>query len=323
MSLPAAAGFPQQSGVLIPAVWSGKMLIEYYAATCLSQITNTEYEGEIKNQGDKVEIRSLPDIDISDYTKGQEINYQTPEEGVIELLIDKGKLWAYRVDIVDKAQSDLDFVTKRSAHAAERVVRNVERSFFQAIISDPAATNLGNTAGAISASIKLGALGATANHVGLTNGASGTGNKRNIIDFIVDCGIVLDEADVPRDENRWMTLPSFATGLMKTSDLKDASITGDSESPLRNGRHGRCDGMTIYGSNLLYSVTDTGYTVTYAMFGHISAMTWAAQFTKNEEGKSEKYFGWYYRGLNVYGHKTLKPEGLGRAIIRRTIGADT
>lgn len=240
------------------------------------------------------------------------------------MLIDKGKLWAFRSDIVDEEQADIDFNSKRTAHAAETMARKVERSYFQAVISDPAATNLGNTAGAISASIKLGALGATANHVGLTNGASGTGNKRNVLDFIVDAGTVLDEADVPRDENRWMVLPSFATGLLKTSDLKDASITGDSESPLRNGRHGKVDGMTIFGSNLLYTITDTAYAVTYALFGHISAMSWAAQFVKNEGPlKSEKYFGNLYRGLTVFGHKTLKPEGMGRAIIRRTIAADT
>lgn len=323
MSLNAAAGFPQQSGVLIPTVWSGKMLVEYYEATCLSQITNTEYEGEIKKQGDKVIIRSLPQIDISDYTKGQEISYQLPEEGTVELEINKGKLWAFRTDIVDEAQSDLDFSTKRSAHAAERSARAVERSFFQAVISDASAYNLGNTAGKVSASIKLGALGATANHVGLTSGASGTANKRNIADFIVDCGVVLDENDVPRDDNRWMVLPSFACGLIKTSDLKDASITGDSESPLRNGRHGKVDGMTIYSSNLLYTVADSSYNVTYALFGHTSAMTWAAQFTENEKLKSERFFGWLYRGLNVYGHKTIKPEGLGRAIVRRAIAGDS
>ena len=324
MAVTAAAGFPQQSGILVPEIWSGKMLVEFYETTVLSQICNTDYEGEIKNQGDKVIIRSLPDIDVTDYEKGQEITYQLPQEGTTELVIDKGKLWAFRSDVVDEHQADLPFTENRVVHAAKKTKISTERSEFQLIYAEAHASNLGNTAGAISASIKLGATGATANHVGLTSGASGTGNKRNILDFIVDCGVVLDEQNVPRDEgSRWLILPMFACGMLKTSDLKDASITGDGTSPLRNGRHGMVDQFEIFGSNLLYSATDTGYTVTYALFGHTSAMSWAAQFTKTEALKSEKFFGMLNRGLTIYGRETLKPEALGRAIVRRTIAADT
>ena len=228
MAVTAAAGFPQQSGVLVPEIWSGKMLVEFYETTVLSQICNTDYEGEIKNQGDKVIIRTLPDIDVTDYEKGQEITYQLPQEGTIELIIDKGKLWAFRSDVVDEHQADLPFTEKRVTHAAKKTKISTERSEFQLIYAEAHASNLGNTAGAISASIRLGATGATANHVGLTAGASGTSNKRNVLDFIVDCGVVLDEQNVPRDEgSRWMILPMFACGMLKTSDLKDASITGD------------------------------------------------------------------------------------------------
>ena len=45
MAVTAAAGFPQQSGVLVPEIWSGKMLVEFYETTVLSQICNTDYEG--------------------------------------------------------------------------------------------------------------------------------------------------------------------------------------------------------------------------------------------------------------------------------------
>lgn len=323
MSLTAQAGFPQQAGILIPEIWSGKMLVEYYEATVLASICNTDYEGEIKNQGDKVIIRTLPDIDVTDYVKGQEINYQLPEEGTVELEINRGKLWAFRADQVDIHQADIPFTEKRVAHAATRAKISTERSEFALAYAEPHADNVGNSAGAISGSIRLGATGAAANHVGLTSGASGTANKRNILDFIVDCGVVLDEANVPRDDGRWMILPSFACGLLKTSDLKDASITGDSASPLRNGRHGNVDNFTIYSSNLLYSATDSGETVHYALFGHMSAMSWAGQFTKSEALQSERYFGYLNRGLAIYGRNTLKPEGLGRAIIRRAIAADS
>ena len=38
----------------IPEIWSGKLIEKFYASTVLAAISNTDYEGEIKNQGDKV-----------------------------------------------------------------------------------------------------------------------------------------------------------------------------------------------------------------------------------------------------------------------------
>ena len=52
----------------IPEIWSGKLIEKFYATTVLAAISNTDYEGEIKNQGDKVSIRTQPTITISDYT---------------------------------------------------------------------------------------------------------------------------------------------------------------------------------------------------------------------------------------------------------------
>ena len=37
--------------VLSPEIWSGKLIEKFYAATVLSAISNTDYEGEIKSYG--------------------------------------------------------------------------------------------------------------------------------------------------------------------------------------------------------------------------------------------------------------------------------
>jgi hypothetical protein len=41
--------------------------------------------------GDKVHIRTTPDITINDYAMGQNLKYQRPESPSVELNIDKGK----------------------------------------------------------------------------------------------------------------------------------------------------------------------------------------------------------------------------------------
>jgi hypothetical protein len=77
---PVALGHPNysQSGasMFIPELWSGKILVKFYASTVFGEIANTDYEGEIKNYGDKVVIRTTPDITINDYVVGQNLNYQ-------------------------------------------------------------------------------------------------------------------------------------------------------------------------------------------------------------------------------------------------------
>ena len=48
---------PAYSGIFIPAIWSGKLIEKFYNATVLAAIANTDYEGEIKNYGDTINIR--------------------------------------------------------------------------------------------------------------------------------------------------------------------------------------------------------------------------------------------------------------------------
>ena len=63
-------------------------------------------------------------------------------------------------------------------------------------------------------------------------------------------GTVLDEANCP-EQNRFLVIPAKMAGLIKQSDLKDASITGDGSTPLRNGRLGMIDRFTVYVSHNL------------------------------------------------------------------------
>lgn len=253
---------------------------------------------EIKNQGDKVIIRQNPDITIRDYQKGQKLVLETPEATNKELLIDKGKYFAFTLDDIDAHQSDLKLMNNWSDDASEQMKIVTDTEFFEDIATDPIAANKGASAGRISGDINLGATGSP---IALT--------KSNILDYIVDLGTVLDESNVP-ENGRWIALPAWACGMIKKSDLKDASITGDSTSAMRNGRLGIIDRFTLYSSNLLYSTTDGADTAYHIMAGHNDAITWASQMVKMETLRAETTFGDIVRGLNVYGYETLKPEAL-------------
>jgi len=298
MAVEVAAGVPQYSGTFIPEIWSGNLLVKFYDATVIAAISNTDYAGEIKNKGDKVIIRTVPDITINDYVKGQDLEIERPESANIELLIDKAKYFNFICDDIDAYQTDVKLMDSWSDDAGEQMSITIDTGILGDIYADADTHNAGNSAGKVSGDI---ALGTTGTPVAVT--------KANILDKIVDCRTVLGEQSVPKN-NRWGVIPEWMSGMILKSDLKDASLAGDGTSILRNGRIGKIADITLYESNLLTSVTDTGNTCYHSIFGQISALCFAAQMTKMETLRTSRTFGNLVRGLNVYGDKVLKGEAL-------------
>jgi hypothetical protein len=97
-----------QANGFIPEIWSGKLVEKFYASTVLSAISNTDYEGEIKNQGDRVRIRTKPTITIRDYRADGTLQLDRPEGSDVELYIGTGKYFNTILDDVMETQSDLN-----------------------------------------------------------------------------------------------------------------------------------------------------------------------------------------------------------------------
>jgi hypothetical protein len=127
------------------------------------------------------------------------------------------------------------------------------------------------------------------------------------VERIVDWGAVLDEQNIPT-EGRFLIIPVWMSALLKTSDLKQAYLTGDSTSPIRNGLIGSVDRFNIYVSNLLNIPS-----YTEVLFGQTKALTFATQITKTKMQDNPDGFGSLYRGLQVYGYKVILPEAFGLA----------
>ena len=118
-------------------------------------------------------------------------------------------------------------------------------------------------------------------------------------------GTVLDEANCPEGD-RFIVIPAKMAGMIKQSDLKDASITGDGNTPLRNGRLGMIDRFTVYVSHNLYK-NGSEFSV---IGGHNMGFTFASQMTNMETIRSD-----IIRGLQVYGYKVVKPEALATMVV--------
>jgi hypothetical protein len=261
----------------ISEVWSKKLQAKFYASTVLPQVSNTDYEGEITGQGNKVIIRTVPDVTVADYTGT--ISYADLTTTKVELNIDKAKSYAFKVDDVVKAQGNFDYWNAAAQDAAESMRIAVETDVFTNIVTTftPAVVDATST------------------------------TKTNILEKILNAGQTLDEGNVP-ETGRFIILSPQYVNLLKQSDLKDASLAGDGTSILRNGRVGMIDRFTVYMSNNLYKpASGTDINKTHTIYGHPKAMSFASQFTNTETVRMETSFGDGVRGLKVYGYKTVVP----------------
>lgn len=310
---------PSYSGSFIPTLWSGKLNAKFYSNTMLSEVMNTTWEGELKNQGDTVRIRTAPTISISDYEVGQNLSYEVPTPIFTDMQINKGLYFGVQVSDVLGYQSDMDLMNMFTEDAAKQLkIKMEDEVFFHSFVTEgPAAANEGATAGAISAAYNLGT---DVTPIDQSSAA-------NVLQAILRMSSVLDEQNVPED-SRWLIMTPFDRHLLMQSNIAQAYFTGDQASTIRTGKIGMLDRFSVYVSNLLprgaagkalvsgLTDTATGGTVSSAkvrrtmIAGTKDAVGFAMTVNKTEPLRNQTDFGDIVRGLAIYGRKTLKPEAL-------------
>lgn len=309
---------PSYSGTFIPAIWSSKLNVKFYANTTFGDVSNTSWEGDIKNMGDKVVINNIPSITISTYTVGASLNYEAPTPNTIELNIDKGYYFGVNVSDVLEYQAQPNLMDMFTTDAANQMKIAVDRESFLGTFSSAAAANIGATAGALSGSFNLGTDASPLDYV--------AGSPLpTILNTITAMSSVLDEQNVP-ESDRFLIITPSERQLLMSSPLAQAYVTGDAQSILRNGKIGRIDRFDIYVSNLLpKAAADQNYTGGadagkvkrhVIIAGQKSALTFASQINKVESIPNPNDFGTLVRGLMIYGRKTVKPEALTYAVVK-------
>ena len=210
------------------------------------------------------------------------MDYQDLDDEKIALNIDKAKKFGFQIDYVDKAQADINVMDKALEDAQKNLPIAVDVDVL-ANVHGSATTDLGNT----------------------------QVTKVNVLEWIVDQNTELTELEVPK-EGRWGVIAPWISGMIKKSDLKDASLSGDSKSVIRNGVLGMIDNTTLYESNLLqFAYTATTASPTHCMFGTKHAVSFASQFVKVERlPQLQNKFGSAVRGLKVYGYSVTKADAL-------------
>lgn len=109
-----------------PIKFSNKLIQKLWNETIYNQITNTNYEGEIKQAGDRVRVRTEADIALSDYTKGMTLVTQDLAPTYEELVVNKQKYFKFIVDDIDKFQNDIATIDVEAANARKQISKVID-----------------------------------------------------------------------------------------------------------------------------------------------------------------------------------------------------
>jgi hypothetical protein len=270
----------------IPTVWAARLLTALEKSLVYGQanVCNRDYEGEIREAGNTVKIGSIGDVTIGNYTKDTDISApETLTDSEQQLDIDQAKYFNFYVDSIDRAQQNtnvLDTAMQRSAWS----LRDAADSFLAGTMD--AAVPSGNKIGSV-ATPKVP-------------------TKDDAYEYLVDLGVLLDEANTPL-ENRFVIVPAWFHGLLLKDERFVQAGTLRSDRALANGAVGEAAGFSILKSNNVPNTTATKYKI---IAGHTIATSYVEQIVDLQTYQPEKRFGDAVKGLHVYGAKVVRPTAL-------------
>lgn len=275
----------------IPEIWSQKLNSMLNKSCVMLQCVNTNYEGEIKNQGDRVKIITPAKVSIQTLdTDTLKYNELTP--GEVDLIIDQKKFFAFKINDVAKAQANQD-IMEAHLQSAKKAIEEVQDAYLlaQHAYVDPA------------------------NIVGSTTPV--TLDKNTIYSFFVELALRLKNSDaLSNNQKPWVVInPTIESFLLKSTEFISAYNVAD--ETLREGAIGRIAGMDVLVSTNLTAI-DTNY---YVLAGTNEAITFASQLSKVESLRDQDSFSDLVRGLYLYGAKTIQPKALAKMVVSTTVAS--
>lgn len=301
MAVPAASGYPQYSNSLITPLFRMDLLERFYTTTVYSDISTTEYTGDLNKGGDQITFMREPKVVVRDYDKNGKIIHDTIDGEPVTMTIDFAKTFSIKMNHIDEKQIQ-NFDRWKAAFlksAGYELTRAIDPQLMTEMWTSVSAYNQGATAGLVSKNINLGVTGTP---VAITS--------TNVVLVLSQIQQVLDEALAPR-EGRFIVLPSAGITVLKNSELRLAYATGLNGSPMVNGKlPDLVAGFTVLESQNVPSVMDGGNRAYHIVAGVKMATAFAAQIEDSRVVTDKDDWANYYQGLSVYGFKVLYPDAL-------------
>ena len=277
--------FSNAYGAFIPEVWSGKLVSTLQKSCVMLQCVNRNYEGEIKNAGDTVNIIVPGDVSVSTFT-GDALTYNELAPTNKQLVIDQRKLFAFKINDVAAAQANTDIMEAHMENA-KKAIEVAQDTFLLGKHVDVTGENT------------LG--GATP--VALTS--------ENIYSQFVALAKMLKKSNaVSNGQKPWVVInPDIEAVLLQCAQFTSGYQLAD--ETLREGSIGRIAGMDVLVSTNL-TPADGKIAV---LAGTNDAITFASQVAKIESIRDTQTFSDLVRGLYLYGAQTVEPKALAKLVV--------
>jgi hypothetical protein len=349
MAFQIAPGYTNlPNGNFSSVIYSKKVQLAFRKATVVGDISNSDYFGEISAQGDTVRIIKEPEISVSAYARGTQIQAQDLDDEDFSLVVDKANYFAFKIDDIEEAHSHANFMDLATNRAAYRLADQHDQEvlgylsgFKQTTLHENAnavndivnGTKAITTAGSdeLLTSMKLikGSFGnittgSAGNHsipvAARLPGATALPTEYVSPVMIINrMGRLLDQQNVDKS-GRWLVIDPVMMEILMDEDSRFLNADQGEAGALRNGLVlSNWNGFRVYVSNNTPKVgTGPGTTgvanqnANYGVIvaGHESAVATAEQISKTENYRDPDSFADIVRGMHLYGRKILRPEAL-------------
>ena len=334
------------NGNFSPVIYSRQVQLAFRKSTVVGDITNSDYFGEIANQGDTVRIIKEPEISVKSYARGTQVTAQDLDDEDFQLVVDKANYYAFKMDDIEEAHSHVNFMQLATDRAAYRLADQYDQEVL-AYLSGYKQTSLHSKGDAVNTTVNGSKSVTTAgsdellSSMKLNRGSFISGGGDNSIpienqlpgltsvstdsvtpmQIINRMGRLLNQQQVDT-QDRWLVIdPIFMEQL---SDENSKLMSADyADASVKNGLVlNNLQGFRVYVSSNLPEVdsgsggadrkvstaqnTDFGVIVA----GHGSAIATAEQLSKTETYRDPDSFADIVRGMHLYGRKILRPEAI-------------
>ena len=349
MAFNTASGYGNlPNGNFSSVIYSKKVQLAFRKSTVVGDITNSDYFGEIAAQGDTVRIIKEPEISVSPYARGTQIQAQDLDDEDFSLVIDKANYFAFKTDDIEEAHSHVNFMDLATNRAAYRLADQHDQEVLGYLSGYKQSATHANadtvndqvngskavdTAGSdellSSMKLKKGDFGnittASAGEHSIPVAARLPGATAlptayvSPVMLINRMGRLLDQQNVDK-AGRWIVIDPVMMEILQDEDSRFLNADFGDSGALRNGLVlNNWNGFRVYVSNNLPSV-GTGAATTgtanqnanYGVIvgGHDSAVATAEQINKTETYRDPDSFADIVRGMHLYGRKILRSEAL-------------
>ena len=349
MAFQSAAGHNNlPNGNFSSVIYSKKVQLAFRKSTIAGDVTNSDYFGEISAQGDSVKIIKEPEITVSPYARGTQVNAQDLDDEDFSLVIDKANYFAFKVDDIEEKHSHVNFMDLATNRAAYRLADQYDQEVLgylsgykqsalhanaDAVNDQVNGTKAVTTAGSdeLLTSMKLdkGKFGnittASAGDHSIPVAARLPGATAlptayvSPVMLINRMGRLLDQQNVDK-AGRWIVIDPVLMEVLQDEDSRFLNADYGDSGALRNGLViNNWNGFRVYVSNNLPQVGGGSATTGVAnqntdygviVGGHDSAVATAEQINKTETYRDPDSFADIVRGMHLYGRKILRPEAL-------------